>query len=246
MLSSPIRWLWVVVATLAVVPVPAQTAPPPVGPPAPDPASSTRIGNRPVGKTFNFFSLEKKRQLGRERASELEYPAPSIDDSIVTEYVNMMAQNLARRSDAQDHIQGSMALTAMQQRSLFRHCVEMAKVAQGHMNELTRSAVPQPQIAEIKQHLREVQAAASSMFDDHKRLRDSLAEDQWTAVKDRILALEKLRASIQAYLEGIEIELQLPNPDPKVFVRYDKKMKISLQDWQKEHHRMAVAIGNRF
>ena len=84
------------------------------------------------------------------------------------------------------------------------------------------------------------------MFDDHKRLRDSLTEEQWTASKDQILALEKLRADIQAYIQGIDVELQIPDPDAKMFIRYGKKIRTALKEWQKQHQRMAAAIGNKF
>jgi hypothetical protein len=137
-------------------------------------------------------------------------------------------------------------LTKSEQRSLFRHCVYTAKVTQGHMDELTHSALPQPKVDEIRQHLREVQSVVASMFDDHKRLRDSLTEEQWTASKDQILALEKLRADIQAYIQGIDVELQIPDPDAKMFIRYGKKIRTALKEWQKQHQRMAAAIGNKF
>ena len=160
------RWNWVIVATLAVAPVLAQTPPrvwnSTVSDPAaaafshnaqaPGPASSleipadtrvsvgplpaqtlppassesaadvpgikigqatkrtakkaaakydvTQIGNRPVDKGVNLYSLEKEQRLGRALAAELEQQVRLLDDAAVTEYVNRIGQNLVRNSDA--------------------------------------------------------------------------------------------------------------------------------------------------
>ena len=159
-----IRWNWVIVATLAVAPVLAQTSPRVWNSnvsgraaaafsqhaQAPGPASSvatpaetregtaplpaqtplstespaavrgikigqvtkgttkkpaakydvTQIGNRPVDKGVNFYSLEKEQRLGGELAAELEQQVRVLDDAFVTEYVNRIGQNLVRNSDA--------------------------------------------------------------------------------------------------------------------------------------------------
>jgi predicted Zn-dependent protease len=58
------------------------------------------IGSRDVGKGVNFYSMEREIALGKEMAQETERQAKMIDDSIVTEYVNRLVQNLARHSDA--------------------------------------------------------------------------------------------------------------------------------------------------
>lgn len=60
----------------------------------------SEIGNRHVGEGVNFYSSEKEQELGRELASELERHVRLIDDSVVTEYVNRVGQNLVRNSDA--------------------------------------------------------------------------------------------------------------------------------------------------
>lgn len=163
--EAPIRWMRVLVAALAVVPVHAQVPQPawnatfpgqltaafPEQAQAPGPASSSpvaessqqsmgasraasrtssassgpeakakdnsgrskpsskkslkydvsQIGNRPVGKGVNFYSLEKEQQLGRELASELEAQVRLLNDPVVTEYVTRIGQNLVRNSDAQ-------------------------------------------------------------------------------------------------------------------------------------------------
>lgn len=57
------------------------------------------IGNRDVGKGVNFYSLEKEIALGKGLAQEIERQAKIVDDPIVAEYVNRVAQNLVRNSD---------------------------------------------------------------------------------------------------------------------------------------------------
>lgn len=61
----------------------------------------SQIGNRPVGKGVNFYSMEKEQQLGRALASELEMQVRLLDDPVITEYVNRVGQNLVRNSDAE-------------------------------------------------------------------------------------------------------------------------------------------------
>ena len=57
------------------------------------------IGNRDVGKGVNFYSLEREIALGKQLAQEIERQARLVDDPILSEFVNRMAQNLARNSD---------------------------------------------------------------------------------------------------------------------------------------------------
>lgn len=57
------------------------------------------IGNRDVGKGVNFYSLEKEIALGKQLAQEVERSAKLVDDPFPAEYVNRLAQNLARNSD---------------------------------------------------------------------------------------------------------------------------------------------------
>ena len=63
-----------------------------------DPAE---IGNRKVSGSLNFYSLEKEMALGRQLAVEVERQARLLDDPLITEYVNRVAQNLVRHSDVQ-------------------------------------------------------------------------------------------------------------------------------------------------
>jgi beta-barrel assembly-enhancing protease len=48
----------------------------------------------------NLYSIEKEIALGRQLAAEVERQAALLDDPIVSEYVNRIGQNLARRSGA--------------------------------------------------------------------------------------------------------------------------------------------------
>ena len=59
------------------------------------------IGNRNVGHGLNFYSLEREIALGKQLAQEVDRQAKFIDDPVVVEYVNRVAQNLVRNSDAQ-------------------------------------------------------------------------------------------------------------------------------------------------
>src|SRR5712672_659151 len=58
------------------------------------------VGNRSVGKGINFYSIEREIGLGKSLAQEVERSSKLIDDPIVTEYVNRVAQNLVKNSDA--------------------------------------------------------------------------------------------------------------------------------------------------
>jgi predicted Zn-dependent protease len=60
------------------------------------------IGNRNIGKgrMGNWYSLEKENSLGHEYSQEVNRSAKFMTDPIVTEYVNRVAQNIIRNSDA--------------------------------------------------------------------------------------------------------------------------------------------------
>ena len=58
-----------------------------------------QIGNRNVGGGVNFYSLEKEVALGKQLAQEVEREAKLVEDPIAAEYLNRLAQNLARNSD---------------------------------------------------------------------------------------------------------------------------------------------------
>jgi beta-barrel assembly-enhancing protease len=58
-----------------------------------------QIGDRDVGTGVNFYSLEKEIALGKQLAQEVERQAKFVTSAVATEYVNRLAQNLARNSD---------------------------------------------------------------------------------------------------------------------------------------------------
>jgi predicted Zn-dependent protease len=51
-------------------------------------------------KGVNFYSLEREIALGKQMAQEVERQAKIVDDPVVSEYVNRLAQNIVRNSDA--------------------------------------------------------------------------------------------------------------------------------------------------
>jgi predicted Zn-dependent protease len=59
-----------------------------------------QIGTRDVAKGVNFYSIEKEIALGKQLAQEVTRNASIVDDPVISEYVNRLAQNLARNSDA--------------------------------------------------------------------------------------------------------------------------------------------------
>jgi len=60
------------------------------------------IGNRKIGGRGlgNWYSLESEIGIGREYSQEVESALKFVEDPVVTEYVNRIAQNLVRNSDA--------------------------------------------------------------------------------------------------------------------------------------------------
>ena len=58
-----------------------------------------QIGNRDVGKGVNLYLIEKEIALGKQLAQEVERSAKLVNDPLPAEYVNRLAQNLARNSD---------------------------------------------------------------------------------------------------------------------------------------------------
>jgi predicted Zn-dependent protease len=60
-----------------------------------------KIGERDVGKGWNLYSLEREIALGKQLAQMVEQSARLVDDPVVSEYVDRVAQNLVRNSDAQ-------------------------------------------------------------------------------------------------------------------------------------------------
>lgn len=57
------------------------------------------IGNRKVA-SWSIISLQKEVAIGKQYAEQIDHTAKLIKDPVVNEYVNRIAQNLARNSDA--------------------------------------------------------------------------------------------------------------------------------------------------
>jgi predicted Zn-dependent protease len=59
------------------------------------------IGKRDINKgTIQFYSLEREVAIGRQLAAEVDRTSKIINDPLVTEYVNRVAQNLVLHSDS--------------------------------------------------------------------------------------------------------------------------------------------------
>ena len=58
------------------------------------------IGHRNIGGDVNFFSRERELALGKQLAQEVERSSKMIDDPVVSEYLNRLAQNIVKNSDA--------------------------------------------------------------------------------------------------------------------------------------------------
>jgi predicted Zn-dependent protease len=61
----------------------------------------TLIGKRDINKgTIQFYSLEREVAIGRQLAAEVDQTSKVINDPIVNEYVNRVAQNIVLHSDS--------------------------------------------------------------------------------------------------------------------------------------------------
>ena len=58
------------------------------------------IGNRKIAH-FSIISEEKEVAIGKQYATEIDRTAKLVTDPVVTEYINRVAQNVARNSDLQ-------------------------------------------------------------------------------------------------------------------------------------------------
>jgi predicted Zn-dependent protease len=58
------------------------------------------IGHRNVGKGLDFYSQQKEIALGQSLAQQVMRNSKVITDPVVNEYINRVAQNLVRNSDA--------------------------------------------------------------------------------------------------------------------------------------------------
>lgn len=60
----------------------------------------SKIGQRDVDGKINLISLEKEIAMGKQYAQQIEQSARMVEDATVNEYVDRLAQNLVRHSDA--------------------------------------------------------------------------------------------------------------------------------------------------
>ena len=63
-------------------------------------ADINAIGHRRIAHGPNFYSSEKEKECGKTLAQKVERSYKLIDDPAVTEYIDRIAQNLAKNSDA--------------------------------------------------------------------------------------------------------------------------------------------------
>jgi beta-barrel assembly-enhancing protease len=69
--------------------------------PLDDKEDPTLIGKRDINKgTIQFYSLEKEVAIGRQLSAEVDQTSKIINDPIVSEYVNRVAQNIVLHSDS--------------------------------------------------------------------------------------------------------------------------------------------------
>ena len=59
-----------------------------------------KIGDRGVGKAFNLYTLKAEQRMGKEAAELVEKRESILEDPVTAEFVNRIAQNLGRNSDA--------------------------------------------------------------------------------------------------------------------------------------------------
>ena len=63
-------------------------------------ADINAIGHRHIDRDENFYSLDKEKRLGAVLAGEVERSSGLLNDPAVTEYIDKVAQNVAKNSDA--------------------------------------------------------------------------------------------------------------------------------------------------
>jgi predicted Zn-dependent protease len=61
----------------------------------------TRIGRRGIGHGFNMYSLKRERQLGESLAAAFDRGTRIVNDIVLNDYVNRLAQKIVRNSDAE-------------------------------------------------------------------------------------------------------------------------------------------------
>jgi Zn-dependent protease with chaperone function len=60
-----------------------------------------RIGHRGIGHGFNIYSEKRERQLGQNLAAAFDSNSRIVNDPVLNDYVNRLAQKIVRNSDAE-------------------------------------------------------------------------------------------------------------------------------------------------
>jgi len=63
-------------------------------------ADINAIGHRQIDRDENVYSLDKEKRLGVGLSEEVERSSKLLNDPAVTEYIDRVAQNIAKNSDA--------------------------------------------------------------------------------------------------------------------------------------------------
>jgi predicted Zn-dependent protease len=59
------------------------------------------IGQRGIGRGFNIYSAKREHELGRNMAASFDRMTKKINDVVVNDYINRLAQKIVRFSDAE-------------------------------------------------------------------------------------------------------------------------------------------------
>lgn len=91
-MKSPLRRFgWLALALCLAMPLAAQSK---------NEKDLNDIGHRGVGDGLDFYSVEKEIAIGKTLAQQVEATARIEKDPAINEYINRLAQNLVRHSDA--------------------------------------------------------------------------------------------------------------------------------------------------
>ena len=60
-----------------------------------------RIGHRGIGHGFNIYSQKRERELGQNLAAAFDSSSRIVNDPVLNDYVNRLAQKIVRNSDAE-------------------------------------------------------------------------------------------------------------------------------------------------
>lgn len=63
-------------------------------------ADISAIGHRRIARDTNFYSAEREKKLGKELSYEIERSSKMLNDPTVMEYIDRVAQNVTKSSDA--------------------------------------------------------------------------------------------------------------------------------------------------